>query len=217
MRPMTSLARLPSLMTASMACRTSSRSGGWPKSHRKAAPALVTTPVIGLVDFNGNRRGELPHRRDAISVRERHLRFAVSPLALAQVLLRLLAHGQIEHEGDALVPTFLEARCADEYGDTAAVFPEVLLLERCAGSGHLQLFNGPCVGVAPFRRRQVRPAYATQDKILSIVSDDTEKRVIGIQNPPFVIPDEDPDDVGVDQTADPRLSFAEIAVKTGVL
>jgi len=132
----------------------------------------------------GNRRGELPHRRDAIlSVRERHLRFAVSPLALARRFSRLLAHGQIEHEGDALVPTFLEARCADEYGDTAPSFRNTPSRNGCAFRSSSALQRPVRRGRA-IRRRQVRPAYATQDKILSIVSDDTEKRVIASRTRP---------------------------------
>ncbi len=109
-----------------------------------------------LVDFMGNRGRQLPHRRDAIGVRERHLRFAVSPLALAQVLLRLLALGQIEHEGDALVSVFAESRRADKHGHAAAVFPKVLLLESFAASRRSQLCHGPFVASLPFGGRQRR-------------------------------------------------------------
>src|ERR1700730_12891028 len=65
-----------------------------------------------LVDLMGNRGRQLPHRHDAIGVRQRHLRFPVSPLALAQVFLRVLALGQIEHEGDALVSVCAKSRAA---------------------------------------------------------------------------------------------------------
>jgi hypothetical protein len=49
-------------------------------------------------------------------VGEFRLRFAVSPLALSQILLRLLALGQIEHEGDVLVSASAEGRRADKHG-----------------------------------------------------------------------------------------------------
>ena len=73
------------------------------------------------------------------------------------------------------------------------------------------------MSLAPFRRRQVRPAHATRDEILTIVSHHAEKRVIGLDDLPFEIPDEDPDDVGVDQAPDLRFAFCEIAVQAGVL
>src|SRR5260370_20705350 len=42
------------------------------------------------------------------------------------------ALGQVEHEGDVLVPTPLKGRGADQHRHTAAVFPEVFLFERVA-------------------------------------------------------------------------------------
>ena len=43
-----------------------------------------------------------------------------------------------------------------------------------------------------------------------------EKRVIGLEDPPFEIPDEDPDDVGIDQAPDLRFALLKIAVQTGI-
>ena len=51
-----------------------------------------------LVHFMGDRGGELPHRRDAVGMRQLHLHLAVAPLALARFGFRPLALGQIEHE-----------------------------------------------------------------------------------------------------------------------
>src|SRR6476659_6523472 len=45
-------------------------------------------------------------------------------------LFRPLGLGQIEHDGDTLALTFIEGRCTDQNGHAAAVFPEVLLLDR---------------------------------------------------------------------------------------
>ena len=87
-----------------------------------------------------------------------------------EVLGRLLgafALRQVEHESDTLIPAFLEGRRADQHGNTAAVFPEVLLLKRLQTPGHLQLGHpASFIAVTPFRRRQLRPAYATRDEIL---------------------------------------------------
>jgi hypothetical protein len=53
-------------------------------------------------------------------------------------------------------------------------------------------------GGGMFRRRKVSPADAARDEILTIVSHHVEKGVIGIGDPTVKIPDDDPDDVGVD-------------------
>ncbi len=72
------------------------------------------------------------------------------------------------------------------------------------------------VAVEPFRRCEVGPAQAARDEIVTVVSHDAEKRVIGLQNPTSKLPDDDPDDVGVDQASDLRFAFAEIAVQARI-
>ena len=99
-----------------------------------------------------------------------------------------------------MVPGFLEGRHADEHGHAAAVFPEVLLLERLQSPAHFELGHpASFVAITPFRGSQVRPVQATRDEILAVVSHHGEERVIRLENPTFELPDEDPDDVGVDQ------------------
>ena len=98
----------------------------------------------------GDRGRELPHRCDAVRVRQLRLRLAVASLALARLGFRPLALGQIENEGDAAV---FEARRSDQYGDTAAVLPEILLFVRWKDSGRLQFGHSPRIDVAPFGRR----------------------------------------------------------------
>src|SRR5713226_4540706 len=84
------------------------------------------------------------------------------PFALPQCFLGAFALCQVEHESDTSIPAFLEGRRADQHGNTAAVFPEVLLLKRLQAPGHLQLgYPASFIAVTPFRRRQLRPAYAT--------------------------------------------------------
>src|SRR5215813_5590968 len=60
--------------------------------------------------------------------------------------------------------------------------------------------------LAPFWRGQSGPAQAARNQVLTVIPDDTEKRVISLENSTFEIGNEDPNDVGVDQT--PNLSFA---------
>ena len=62
-----------------------------------------------LVHFMGDRGRELPHRRDAVGVRELGLYLAISPFALARFGFGPFALGQIEHEGDTLVLAFFES------------------------------------------------------------------------------------------------------------
>src|SRR5262245_31391989 len=71
--------------------------------------------------------------------------------------------------------------------------------------------------LAPFWRGQSGPAQAAQNQVLTVMPDDTEKRVIGLKNSTFEIGNEDSNDVGVDQT--PNLSFAifEVTIKPRIL
>src|SRR5271170_3778108 len=73
-------------------------------------------------------------------------------LALPQCVLGASALRQVEHESDTLVPAFLEGCHADQHGNAAAVFPEVLLLKRPKSSGQLVLLYQSRVAIAPLRR-----------------------------------------------------------------
>src|SRR4029453_11787655 len=119
--------------------------------------------------------------------------------AVPECLFRAFALRQVEHESDTLIPAFLEGCRADQHGNTAAVFPEVLLLKRLQTPGHLQLGHASFIAVTPFGWRQLRPTYATRDEILTVVADHAEKCVVRLDDPAFEIPDEDADDVGSNQ------------------
>ena len=69
----------------------------------------------------------------------------------------------------------------------------------------------------PFRRRQLCPAQSTRREICLIVSDNLEKRLIGLLNVTVEIPDQNPDDIRVDKASDFALPFLKIAIKTRVL
>ena len=73
------------------------------------------------------------------------------------------------------------------------------------------------VAIAPFRRRQIRPAQAAGGDILAVVSHQAEKGVIGLENRTLEIADEDADDVGVDQAPDLRFALGKVAVQAGIL
>src|SRR3954452_7085199 len=71
-RLITSLARLPALTIRSMASRASPGSAGFLLGRRTAAWASV--PAADTVQHEGG--AELPHRRDAVDVREFRVRLA---------------------------------------------------------------------------------------------------------------------------------------------
>ena len=50
-----------------------------------------------------------------------------------------------------------------------------------------------------------------------LISDDAEKRVVGLHDATVKIENAYPDDIGVDKASDLRLPFLEIAVETRVL
>ncbi|MNU01475.1 hypothetical protein D3C72_2448940 [compost metagenome] len=66
------------------------------------------------------------------------------------------------------------------------------------------------IAVEPFRRGQLCPAEATGDEILTLVAHDAEERVIGLEDPASELPDEDPDNVSVDQALDLRFALFEL-------
>src|SRR5450631_4934612 len=94
----------------------------------------------------------------------------------------MLALSQIEHESDALVRRFFEARGADQYRHAATIFAQILVLVWLRDARRFHLFYHLCVAVAPLRRGQVRPAYAPQCEILPVVSHHPEECVVGFDD-----------------------------------
>src|ERR1700755_2221909 len=95
-------------------------------------------------------------------LRFRQVRFTYSDLFLGALLF-----AQVEDVDDALVGT-LKARASNQHGYAAAVLPEVLLLVM-KNASFKELCQGTFVALAPFGRRQVRPAQSTRDDILTVV------------------------------------------------
>src|SRR5207247_4587818 len=54
------------------------------------------------------------------------------------------------------------------------------------------------------------------DETLTAEAHDVEKRITGLQNPTFKVPDDDPNDVGVDEASDLRFAFSDIAVQSRI-
>jgi hypothetical protein len=55
--------------------------------------------------------------------------------------------------------------------------------------------------------------YTASEEILAVVSHHTKKRVIGLQNSAIEVPDEYPDDVGVDQAPELDLALFDLSAQ----
>ena len=75
-------------------------------------------------------------------MRQLHLHLAVAPLALACLGFRPLALGQIEHEGDALVP-FSRLAAPTSTGTRLPSLRKYSFSYGLDGSGRLQLGHSP--------------------------------------------------------------------------
>ena len=109
-----------------------------------------------------------------------------SGLACPQLLLGPLALGQVQHEGDTLVPGFFEGRRSNQDGHATAIFAEVFLLVWRDGSGRCQFSQGALRSGAPFRRRQLGPVQAITGEILALVSHHFKERIIRFGDAHFV-------------------------------
>ena len=128
-----------------------------------------------------------------------------------------LLFAQIERERDAVVPSCVKQRTANQHGDATAIFPEELLLVGLNRPRRPEIRHRAFVFLAPFSWRQVGPAHTTRDEIVTTVLQHAEKRIIGLENLSIEIPDEDPNDVGINQPSNTRLALLEVAIETRVL
>jgi hypothetical protein len=108
-----------------------------------------------------------------------------------------------------LIPFLVERGDADQDGDATAVLAEIFLFKGLHGSCRLHLCQRPCVALAPFLRGQICPIHAPRGEILPVVSHHPQERVISLNNLAVDVPDDDPDDIGIDQAPDLGFAFAE--------
>jgi hypothetical protein len=105
----------------------------------------------------------------------------------------------------SLVPTVFEKGAAEKYSHSAAIFPEVLLLEGLKDARRLYIGYCPFVMVTPFGWRQFRPAHATGGEIFTVVSHYSEECVIGRSDCTFESLHDNSHNIGLDQTPDLRF------------
>src|SRR3989442_4519776 len=139
------------------------------------------------------------------------------PLSFPDGRFRPLLFTQIENERDALPAAFFEQRAPNKHGHAAAIFPEILLLVWLKRPSSLQFYHGAFVALAPFGRRQIGPTHSTRNEIFTAVLHHAQKRFVGFDDRTFEVPDEDPQNVGVDQTPNLPFAICEIAIKPRVL
>src|SRR6266849_8517859 len=157
----------------------------------------------------GDRGRQLAHRRDAVGVRELQLRRAVSLLVFASFCLHPFALAQIKHEGDTLVTALFKCCPTNQYGHAATVLSGEFLFERFESAATFLLFDSCVIPVAPVGRRQVCPPYAARNQVFAVVAHHAKKFVVGLENATVEIPDENSDDVGIDQAPDFRFAFPQ--------
>ena len=170
-----------------------------------------------LTDLMRDRSGELAKRTDAVGVCELHHGFAIAPFALAGLGFRPLEPGQIEDETDALIAVLFEHRPTDHHGDARAVLVVILLLEWVHDPVHFEHCDVARVEVMPLRGSQLHAVQTTRREILAVVSYDPKERIIGLENLAFDLPDDDADDVGIEQAPDLLVPLFQIAVEPDVL
>src|SRR6266851_2615485 len=120
------------------------------------------------------------------------LRFRQVRFTAPEGLLGPLLFTQIEHESDTLVPTSLKQRGTDQHRHAVPIFPKKLLLVWLSRPGSLQFCHGAFVALAPFGRRQIRPAQSTRDEILTAVLQHLKKRRVGFDYLTLDVREEDP-------------------------
>ena len=145
------------------------------------------------------------------------LRFGQIRFAASERFFRALPLRQVEHEGHAFVAAVFESGVANEDQHATAVLAEVLLLIVSHGSSPPELLEPLFVTrLDPFGGCHVSPGEAAAEEILSLVSYDPEKRVVGIEYPSVEIPNEDSDDVGVDHATNSGFAFGELSIEIGI-
>ena len=178
----------------------------------------MTVAAIGWLTSWAIEADQLPHRGDAIGVREFHLRLALATLAVrgawASARLRSVK-SSTKATPSSCVPS--KATAPISTGTRLPSFRKYSFSNGLARPDRLQVGQPLFGGGAPFGGCHVRPAHSTRDKILAAVSHHVEKGVVGVEEPPLEIEDDDADDVGVEQTPDLLIALCEIVVELDVL
>jgi|SRR5271168_581468 hypothetical protein len=109
----------------------------------------------------------------------------VTPFAFARCLFRLLAICQIDDESDTLIARSAEGRAADQDRDSATVFSEVLFLVGLERSTDLEILDSFVRSASPVGGGEVGPSHCAGRKIITVVADHLEKRIVGIDDLTF--------------------------------
>src|SRR5215475_11872988 len=131
-------------------------------------------------------------------------------LRVLQPFLGALLLGEIERKSDAVVLAAFKEGAADHDWDSNTIFPEILLLVWLDCSGRLNLYHGTLIAGTPFGWRQVRPAYSTGRKIITVELHHVEKRCICLGDRTIEIEQHNAYNVCLHQTSNLRFqSFCQ--------
>ena len=98
-------------------------------------------------------------------------------------ILQPVALPEVLHEGDPAERRKLQDGRGDQNRDPGPVFANQLFFKRRAGAEPQPFFVRQFVESAIFRRRQIGPVQPACQQILAAISDQFEKRVVGLWNP----------------------------------
>ena len=217
-RLITSPARLPSLTMSRRISRNSFSIEHLGAEEAQRGLRVGDGGADRLLHFMGDRGRELTHRGDAISVRELHLGLAVGAARWRAASLppacARSGRGQRRRPSSAFhsksaAPTRTGTRLPSlrKYSFSSGWRVPVAFSSAMACSSASRHSAG--VSSVHRSRPETRSsrAYPTISRKASLAS----------MIRPSNIPDQDPDDVRIDQAPDPGLAFLEIVVQTGVL
>src|SRR5262249_37295245 len=124
-----------------------------------------------LADFVGNRSRQLPHRCDAVRVRELHLYLRVCPF-------RSLPTGEVEHKTDAFTLAPLERGGTDQHRHTRTVFSKVFFFMGLSSSTRLLLCHSAVGCLPPFGRCPLPPFQTASARIPAVIPSGAQKGAV---------------------------------------
>ena len=160
-----------------------------------------------VVEVVRDPAGETPDRFHLLRLSELFLAPAKSLLGACSTCFRFFALRQIRHEGDA--PRVVQHGDPDEAREAASVFAERVGLQGRDDPRGPQLLHHVHRQVAELGRRQVRPSHETLTNLLARVADHGEVGVVGFEDVPVQVGDDDPDDARFGERSEARLALSQ--------
>ena len=127
-----------------------------------------------------------------------------------------LALRKIQHEREACFLGFFKEGDADENREAAAILADEFLFEGGSTAGPIEHLDGVCIGLARFRRRDIRPPQRPGLQVVPRIPCHVQKSIIGFGNGALQVPEKHPDDVGIDQALDAGMVFPHVGIESRI-